>query len=398
MRDELVRKLAALTVEAGINLQPGQVVAVTVAPGMEPLLHALTEAAYRRGAKFVDPFVFDGDVKRIRLEQAAEDTLSYVPPWYGQRLLALGEAHAGRIAVTPVVDPGILDGVDPVRAGKDQLPFLAELFDVINAHTTNWVVIPYATPHWARAVHPELEPEAALDKLWEELAYVLRLEADDPAGAWRERTDELERVAARLNDLRFDGLHYKGPGTDLTIGLLPGSIWQSARSTTVDGIEYISNLPTEEVYSAPDPARAEGVVTATKPLDVGGTVVEGLRMRFEGGRAVEIEADANAEVLQGHCALDEGGSRLGEVALVDREGRIGRTGTIFRNTLLDENAASHFALGNAYASSVAPEDRGRMNESAIHIDFMAGSDDVAVTGVTGSGERVPVLRGGAWQI
>jgi len=395
---ELVDKLARLTVEVGANVQPGQVVALTVATGMEPLVLAIAEASYRRGARFVDPFVFDGHVKRIRLEHAPEESLTYVPPWYGERLKALGDVRAARIAVAPAVDPGLLDGVDPVRAGKDQLPFIPEVFDVINAQTTNWVVIPYATLGWAAAVYPELEPDAALDRLWEELGHVLRLDEPDPAQAWRDRTAELERAASRLNGLHLDALHYEGPGTDLTIGLLPGSIWQSSKGRTVDGVEHIANLPTEEVYSAPDPARADGVVAATRPLDLGGSIVEGLRVHFEGGRAVAIDADENADVLRGHTALDEGASRLGEVALVDRKGRIGKIGTVFRNTLLDENAASHFAFGSAYASSAEPEFHSRINHSAVHIDFMVGSDDVAVTGVTGDGERVPVLRGGDWQI
>jgi aminopeptidase len=395
---EVVDKLARLAVDVGANVQPDQVVSLTVATGMEPLVLALTEASYRRGARFVDPVVFDGQVKRMRLELAPEETLSYVPPWYGARLKALGEARAARIAVTPAVDPGLLDGVDPVRAGKDQLPFVAEIFDVINDQTTNWVVIPYATPGWARVVFPQLDPDAALDRLWEELAHVLRLDESDPSRAWQERVAELERAASRLNELRFDALHYEGPGTDLTIGLLEGSIWQSSSGKTVEGVEHIANLPTEEVYSAPDPARVDGVVAATRPLDVGGSLVEGLRVRFERGRAVSVDADANAEVLAGHTALDEGASRLGEVALVDRQGRIGRMGTVFRNTLLDENAASHLAFGSAYASSVEPEFRSRMNHSAVHIDFMIGSDDLAVTGITRDGGRVPVLRGGDWQI
>jgi aminopeptidase len=395
---QLVEKLARLTVEVGANIQPDQVVALSVATGMEPLVLALTESSYRRGARFVDPFVFDGLVKRARLEHAPEETLTYVPPWYGDRIKALGEIHAARIAVTPVVDPGLLDGVDPMRAGKDQLPYIAELFDVINAQTTNWVVIPYATPGWASVVHPELEPDEALDRLWEELAHVLRLDEPDPSEAWRERTAELERAAARLNELRFDALHYEGPGTDLTVGLFPGSIWHSSKGRTVDGVEYIANLPTEEVYSAPDPERVDGRVAATRPLDLGGAVVEGLRVRFEDGRAVAIDADENAEVLRGHTAFDDGASRLGEVALVDREGRIGQVGTVFRNTLLDENAASHLALGSAYASSVETAFQSRINHSAIHVDFMVGSDDLAVTGITGDGRTVPVLHGGDWQI
>jgi aminopeptidase len=179
---------------------------------------------------------------------------------------------------------------------------------------------------------------------------------------------------------------------------LPTSRFTGGGSTTIDGIDHMSNLPTEEIFTSPDPTRTEGVVAATKPLDVSGTVVEGLRVRFEGGRAVSIEAEAGAEALRARCAKDDGAARLGEVALVDREGRIGKTGTVFFNTLLDENAASHLAFGNAYATAVGEGDRPRINTSSIHIDFMVGSDDVAVSGLDRDGGEVPVLRGGRWQI
>jgi aminopeptidase len=259
-------------------------------------------------------------------------------------------------------------------------------------------VVRWATVGGATVAHPGLEPAEALAKLEEELVYVLRLDADDAAAAWHERGGRLKEVGKRLTERRFDALRFEGPGTDLTIGLLPTSRFTGGGSTTIDGIDYMSNLPTEEVFTSPDPMRADGVVSATKPLDVSGTVVEGLRVRFEGGRVVSIEADAGADALRARCAKDEGASRLGELALVDREGRIGKTGTVFFNTLLDENAASHLALGNAYATTVGEEDRPRINTSSIHIDFMIGSDEVAVTGLTGDGGEVPVLRGGSWQI
>jgi aminopeptidase len=192
-------------------------------------------------------------------------------------------------------------------------------------------------------------------------------------------------------------LHLEGPGTDLTLGLLPGSVWAGGGDTNADGIEHLSNLPTEEVFTAPDPQRADGVVRATKPLVLAGSTLEGLTVRFEGGRAMQIDADANAEVLRGHSELDDGAARLGEVALVDAAGRIGKLGTTFFTTLLDENAASHLALGNAYERS-APEDVERLNRSAVHIDFMFGGDDVSVTGIAQDAARIPVLRAGKWQL
>ena len=391
-------RYASLVAEVGANVQPGQQVLLIASPEAAPLVRAIAGAAYARGARFVDTWYFDPQVKRIRAELAAEDTLEFVPEWYATRLLQLGEAHGSRISITPNTPPGLMDGVDPARAGRDQLPSLRAHYEVINAKTTNWCVVPWATQAWADVVHPGLEPAARLEKLWEELAFTLRLDADDPAEAWRERSRQLHDAGAKLDAARFDALHFEGPGTDLTVGLLPTSHFNGGSSDTIDGITHMANLPTEEVFTSPDPLRAEGVVTATKPLDVGGTVVEGLRIRFEDGRAVEIEADSGAEALRARCAKDEGASRLGELALVDREGRIGKTGTVFFNTLLDENAASHLAFGNAYATAVGEEDVSRINESAIHIDFMMGGDDVAVTGITRDGGRVPVLRGGAWQL
>src|SRR4051794_12848169 len=397
--DQTLSRYAKLIVEVGANVQPGQIVWIVAEPRAAPLVRLVAAEAYERGARFVDPWYFDPFVKRIRLERAAEETLGFVPSWYGRRLLDLGEGHGVRISITPQVPPGLLTGIDPARAGLDSLPALAENFDVINAKTTNWTVVPWPSPEWARLVHPGLDDEAAIARLWEQLEFVLRLDEPDPAAAWQARLAELHDAGRRVDAHRFTTLHFEGPGTDLTVGLLPTSRFSSETPgmQTIDGVVHAPNLPTEEVSTSPDPLRTEGVVPATKPLDVGGTVIRDLRVRFEGGRAVQIEGD-EAEALRARAARDEGASKLGEVALVDREGRIGKTGTVFYNTLLDENAASHLALGNAYAISVGEEDRARINRSAIHIDFMIGGDEVAVTGLRQDGTRVPVLRGGSWQL
>jgi aminopeptidase len=267
---------------------------------------------------------------------------------------------------------------------------------MVNDRTVNWTALPVPTAAWARVVHGD--GDDALERLTAELVHVLRLDEDDPVAAWRARMAELDSIAGRLTALSLDAVHLEGPGTDLTIGLLPTSRWASALFTTVDGIQHLVNVPSEEVFTAPDPERVDGVVRSTRPLELHGAIVEGLVVRFEGGRATEIEAERNATALRARCAVDEGAARLGEVALVDRHGRVGSAGTTFYDTLLDENAASHLALGNAYEFTVGAADRARLNASAIHVDFMVGADEVEVSGIAEDGTRVPLLRGGDWQI
>ncbi len=379
-------------------MQPGQVVGISSSPGKEELTRAIADAAYRHGAKYVDVVYFDPYVKHSRLAHAEQDTLGWVPPWLGQRMLDLGELRAANIAVSGPSAPGLMDDIDPARAGKDRLPQIPEALQVIHQGLINWTIGPGPTPQWAARVYPDLEPAAAYARLWEELGHVLRLDEPDPAAAWRARSAELIETATRLTELRLDSLHFLGPGTDLVVGLLPGSLWIAAAMTTADGIAFAPNLPSEEIFTTPDPERTEGIVQATRPLDVAGTVITGLQARFEGGRITDISAESGAELLAGRCAVDDGASRLGEVALVDGSGRIGPLGTVFFDTLLDENAASHVAVGAAYPDAVEESDHAHMNRSGIHIDFMIGSPEIAVTGITREGTEIPVLIEGAWQI
>ncbi|MEA2277311.1 MAG: aminopeptidase [Solirubrobacteraceae bacterium] len=393
-----LERFADLAVTFGANLQRGQTLVVSAELGKETMVRAIAASAYRHGAKFVDPYYYDMHVKRARILHADEDTLDFVPSWYGQRLLELGRQRCARISLAGPSTPGLLDDLDPRRAGRDQLPFLKEAGALVNARTTNWTIVPYPTVGWARQVHPALPDDEALARLSEQILHVCRLDEDDPVAAWRERADLLAATAERLTQRRFDAVRFNGPGTDLTVGLLPTSKFMAARFETVDGIEHMPNLPSEEVFGAPDPQRTDGVVRATKPLVVGGSIIEGLEVEFRAGRAVRIDADENAEVLRAYAARDEGAARLGEVALVDREGRIGRLDTVFFDTLLDENAASHIALGESYGFTAGEEDQPRLNHSSIHVDFMIGGDDVAVTGIAADGGEAPILRGGAWQL
>ena len=239
MRDysDKIERLADLIVGFGANLQPGQILSVTANLGMEDAARAVARAAYTRGAKYVDIFWWDQLVKRERLLHAAEDTLDFVPPWIEQRLEWLSQEHAARISLAGTISSA-LDGVDPARSGRDVLPYVPAIPRIVNERTTNWCAAPYPNPAWAQRVHPELEPEEALAKLWEEIEYVLRLDADDPAAAWRERMEAIVGSAERLTDRRFDAIHLRGPGTDLTVGLLPSSRWLGADFTTVDGLTH----------------------------------------------------------------------------------------------------------------------------------------------------------------
>jgi aminopeptidase len=385
-------------VRFGANVQPGQIVTINSEPGKEDLARAVADVAYQEQARFVDLDVFDVYLKRSRVLHADEATLDFVPPWYGERMRALGEHRCARITLSGVAAPHALEGLDPARVGRDILPATREGMELLNARSTNWTVSPSPTKEWAALVHPRADGEQALELLWEQIARVCRLDEADPVAAWTSRLDALEASAAKLSERRFAAIHFEGPGTDLTVGLLPGGNWRGARFSTVDGIVHVPNIPTEEVFTTPDPTRVDGVVRATKPLFVAGALIERLRLRFEGGRAVQIDADQGADIARALAARDEGAGRLGEVALVDREGRIGPLDTVFYDTLLDENAASHIALGQGFGFLIDDADRDAINTSQIHVDFMIGGDDVAVTGMTTAGETVPLLRQGTWQI
>jgi aminopeptidase len=311
---------------------------------------------------------------------------------------ALGENRCAVISLTGPVAPHIMDGVDPALLGRDMLPRVRESIEIVNQRATNWTAGPCPTPAWAEIVHPDCAPADALERLWRDVTHVCRVDEPDPVAAWERRMDGLTGVAGKLDSVRLDAVRFEGPGTELTVGLLPSCRWVCAELSTVDGIVHHPNLPTEEVFTSPDPERVDGYVRSTKPLFVSGALITGLRVRFEQGRAVEIEADQGGDVLRTLSQRDPGASRLGEVALVDGDSRIGSLDTVFFDTLLDENAASHIALGEGLEFAADPEDRSRINRSDLHLDFMIGSSDVAVTGIERGGGEVPLLRGGAWMI
>jgi aminopeptidase len=395
---DYVPELATLAVGVGANIAPGQTVLVAADLGQEPLARAIAAAAYDAGAHHVEVHYADPHVQLARLERAPDEALGSVIPWVRERPKQLAEMRGALISLSGVSAPGLLDSVDPARIGRDTVA-LVEWVEVLAARSVNWSIIPGPSAAWAKLVHPELDADAALERLWDEIAHICRLDEIDPVAAWWARSQELIDAANRLMDAQLDSLHYSGPGTDLTVGLLPDVEWAGGAFETAYGRQHIPNLPTEEVFTSPDPERTEGVVTSTKPLLISGRAVKGLRIRFEGGRAVEVDADEGADLLRALIARDPDANRLGELALVDGSGRIGSTGTVFHDTLLDENAASHLAVGAGFTHLTESEEAARrINSSAVHTDFMIGGPDVAVTGVTRDGRQVDVLVHGEWRL
>lgn len=388
----MIDRFADLILTLGVVLERDQPMILTAEPEQADVARAIAEAAYRRGAKYVDVAYLDPWVRRSRLMHAEDP--GWVPPWLDERWKILVAEGGARLALRGITAPGSSAGVDPSRAGLDRLPLTPSLLKAIAVdQSIDWCVVPAPTESWAAACRPATD----LDTLWKEIAHMMRLEADDPVAAWRERMDQLEAASARITERRLDAVRFTGPGTDLTVGLLPSSKWSSAGEFVDGRLRSLSNLPSEEIYTTPDPLRTEGVARCTKPLALlSGTVVEDLVLRFERGSLVEVTASEGQDAVRAMFATDEGAARLGEVALVDAEGRIGATGRVYMETLLDENAASHVALGNGYHSQVAEEDRARVNSSAIHVDVMIGAPDVDVVGITASGDEVPVLTGGAF--
>jgi aminopeptidase len=399
MDPQTVDRLAELLVGFGANVQPGQMVEVGTDLGKEELTRAIARHCYLRGAVFVNVVYADRHLKRARLVYGSDAALADEPGWTVARPAELAAKHGASIGLSGPVDTDLLSDLDPDRMRRDRPPGATAWLELSTKGVVNWTVGACPTPEWAALMYPDAPPDEALARLWEHVVHACRLDADDPIAAWEERVAELNAAQRALDAARFDALHLDGPGTDLTIGLLPSSLWQGAEDLTVDGLVFHPNLPTEEVFTTPDPARVDGVVRASMPVLVDGTIVRGLQIRFEGGRAVSIEAESGADAVRARAARDEGAARLGEVALVDGQSRIGAMGTVFYDTLFDENAASHLALGNAYVTAVGdPADRERANRSEVHVDFMVGSPEVVVTGITADGSRAPVLAGGRWAV
>lgn len=399
--DQRLEAYARLAVQVGLNLQPGQTLGINALIEHAPLVRAIAREAYSAGARYVDVLYSDQHVRRAHIEQADPEQLGFSPPWLVRRLKEFGEIGGALCAITGNPEPELFADLDGERVGKARMREVAEASLELTDGLCNWTIVAYPNEGWATTVLGEPDVE----RLWDAVAQAVRLDQPDPVAAWREHIDRLQQRAHSLNERRFDHLRYRGPGTDLTIGLHPDSEWRAALDESI-GIKHVANMPTEEVFTTPDWRRTEGIVRSTLPLQIQGNIVRDLVVRFEGGHAVEVTAASGEEVMRTHIATDDGAARLGEVALVDGHSAVGNTGLVFYDTLFDENAASHIALGAAivqalpWAHDLAPEERVErgVNHSSIHTDFMIGSNELEVDGVTADGEAVPILRNGDWQL
>jgi aminopeptidase len=410
--EKKLAQYAEVALKVGLNLQPGQRLLITnVSSGgvtleAAPLVRQLAAAAYRSGARFVDVLWADEPLRLMRFERAPRDSFEEYPDWQVAATLEYIERGDAVLSVK-ADDPDLLRGQDPALVGlarKAAWQHLAPVMEHIERNSTNWLVIAGATRAWAARVFPEVQADQQVDRLWESIFAMCRLDAADPVAAWRAHEANLTARRDYLNGKGYGALHFTAPGTDLTVGLPRGHSWESAGMPSRQGIDFIANLPTEEVFTLGDRWRAEGTVRASLPLSYGGTLIEDFMVTFAQGRVVSATAARGEAVLRSLLDTDDGARRLGEVALVPHSSPIAKTGRLFLNTLIDENAASHLALGSAYRFSLKGVEvlsdeafaAAGGNTSLVHVDFMIGSGEMDVDGITQSGAVEPVMRRGEW--
>jgi aminopeptidase len=399
-------RLAEVAVRAGLGLAPGQELVMTATLDAIPLARRITEHAYKAGASLVTTLLTDEQSALLRYRYGSNASFDAAPSWLYEGMAQAFRSGAARLAIAGN-DPSLLSKEDPEkvsRANRATSKAYRPAMELITRHEINWTIVACATPAWAAAVFPDLPRDQALARLWKAIFAASRADQPDPVAAWKVHDANLHARAARLNEKRFSALHFRGPGTDLRVGLADDHLWLGGGTTAGNGRYCIPNMPTEEVFTTPHKDRVEGRVTSTKPLSHQGTMIEEISVRFQGGRIVEARAARGSEVLQRMIETDEGARRLGEVALVPHSSPIASSGLLFLNTLFDENAASHIALGQAYSTCLKDGDRltkeqlaaRGANVSLIHVDWMIGSNGIDVDGVSATGNLEPLMRAGEW--
>jgi aminopeptidase len=397
---------AQVAVNVGLGLKAGQELVMTASTDATPLARRITEHAYRAGASLVTTLFSDDEAALMRYRFARNESFDHAAKWLYEGMAAAFKSGAARLAIAGG-NPALLSNEDPSRVGRANRAVsqaYRPALELITRHEINWTIVASATPAWAAAMFPGEAPDVAQAKLWEVIFATTRINTADPVSAWKAHDADLQRRAAFLNEKRYATLKYRGPGTDFRLGLADDHLWMGGGTTAGNGIYCIPNMPTEEVFTTPHKDRADGTVTATKPLSHQGTMIEGIQVRFEQGRIVDLKATKGEEVLKKLIETDDGARRLGEVALVPQSSPIAASGQLFFNTLFDENAASHIALGQAYSGclrggdKLTPEQlaaRGA-NDSLIHVDWMIGSSKLDIDGVTATGAVEPLMRQGEW--
>lgn len=404
--EEQLDRLAQIAVKVGLQLRAGQELVMTAPVDALPLVRRITEHAYKAGATLVTTLFSDEEATLHRFRYAPDESFDKASAWLYDGMAAAFRNGAARLAISGE-DPSLLAGQDSqkvARANRARSAAYKPALELIAGFDINWSIVSYATPAWAKAVFPNDPAPVALERLWDAIFAASRVDGPDPIAAWAQHNAALRKRTTQLNAMRFSALRFRGPGTDLTVGLADDHWWEGGASTAQNGIVCNANIPTEEVFTTPHRMRVEGTVRSTKPLSYQGTLIEDIAVRFEGGRIVESHARTGADILEKVLATDEGARRLGEVALVPHSSPISRSGILFYNTLYDENAASHIALGQAYTKCIRDGDRltpeqltdKGANNSLIHIDWMIGSGEIDVDGIRADGGNEPLMRSGEW--
>jgi len=413
LSDDRLREYGELAVKVGLNLRKGQRLLVIgplanggVSLEAAPLVRHIAAAAYQSGAPLVETIWGDEALQMTRFKYAPRDSFGEFSSWLPKALVEHAEAGHAIISVY-ANDPDQLKDEPPdlVSAVQQSVSKHVRPFrELISRNQTNWCVVAAAGEGWAGRVFPDLPRDEQVPRLWDAIARLVRLDRPDPVAAWETHLESLARRRDFLNAKRYSSLKYSGPGTNLRIGLPDGHLWVAGRSESRGGITFAPNLPTEEVFTMPHKDRVDGVVRSTKPLSYGGTVIQNFALTFEGGKAVKVSAERGEAVLQQLVDTDAGAGRLGELALVPHSSPVSQSGLLFYNTLFDENAASHVALGSAYKFTLSggeamadePFERAGGNRSGVHVDFMIGSGELDIDGVMANGAAEPLMRRGEW--